>query len=228
MTDLTKHTKVATVGKGIGRIIDFFRAVFLRLSVSHASNGLRVVGATHISGGKNIHIGKNCFIGRHVVLDGSNGPIKIGDNCEIRDFTRIYAKHITVGNNVTLGEGVLLNGNIHLKDGAWIARNCDLTGSVSIEKAILGPHVSCVGGSDHAREPVTGLVTMDGENAGDPTICILEGSWVGQGAIVLKGVVIGRNAIVGAGAVVTRNVEEGITAVGNPARKIRRKNDQYS
>lgn len=43
---------------------------------------------------------------------------------------------------------------------------------------------------------------------------------IGAGAILLPGIVIANYAIIGAGAVVTKNVEEGITVVGNPAKKI--------
>ena len=43
--------------------------------------------------------------------------------------------------------------------------------------------------------------------------------YVGANATILPGITIGDFATVGAGAVVTRNVAEGITVVGNPARK---------
>lgn len=227
MTDLTKHTKVATVGKGIGRIIDFFRAVFLRLSVSHASNGLRVVGATHISGGKNIHIGKNCFFGRNVVLDATGGHLEIGDRCEIRDGARIYAESVRIGSDVTIGENSFLVGKINIGDKAWIARNCDLAGEVLVEQAILGPGVSCVGGADHPRDPVTHHVLMKhdaplSQIPEKPWIRISQGAWVGQNAIILKGVQIGEGAIVGAGSVVSRSVRPLTTVAGNPAREIKK------
>ncbi|MFN8545794.1 MAG: hypothetical protein U0807_16550 [Candidatus Binatia bacterium] len=46
-----------------------------------------------------------------------------------------------------------------------------------------------------------------------------EGTWIGEGAIVLADV--GRYAVVGAGAVVVRPVADGVTVVGNPARPVR-------
>jgi acetyltransferase-like isoleucine patch superfamily enzyme len=49
---------------------------------------------------------------------------------------------------------------------------------------------------------------------------ILDGAWLGAGAIVLPGVTIGENAVVGAGAVVVRDVPPGATVVGMPARPI--------
>jgi len=47
---------------------------------------------------------------------------------------------------------------------------------------------------------------------------ILEGSFVGQRAIILPGVTIGPRAMVAAGSVVNRSVPEGRAVAGNPAR----------
>jgi len=45
---------------------------------------------------------------------------------------------------------------------------------------------------------------------------------VGAGAIIIGDITIGNDVVIGAGAVVTKDVPEGATAVGNPARIIRR------
>ncbi|MBK7859882.1 MAG: sugar O-acetyltransferase [Archangiaceae bacterium] len=46
--------------------------------------------------------------------------------------------------------------------------------------------------------------------------------WVGGGAIILPGVRIGARTVIGAGSVVTRDLPEGVLAVGNPCRVVRR------
>lgn len=46
--------------------------------------------------------------------------------------------------------------------------------------------------------------------------------WVGGGALVLAGVEIGSRSVIGAGSVVTRDVPEGVLAVGNPCRVVRK------
>lgn len=46
--------------------------------------------------------------------------------------------------------------------------------------------------------------------------------WIGMNSIVLKGVTIGENTIVGAGSVVVRDLPNGVVAVGNPARIVKR------
>jgi acetyltransferase-like isoleucine patch superfamily enzyme len=51
-------------------------------------------------------------------------------------------------------------------------------------------------------------------------VIIRKNAFIGTGAIILPGVEIGEKAVVGAGAVVTKDVPSGVTAVGNPARRL--------
>ncbi|MGI6240819.1 MAG: DapH/DapD/GlmU-related protein [Candidatus Omnitrophota bacterium] len=207
--------------------VRFFFRLRTFFEVKYLGHGCRVIGPVYISGGKNIRIGRNCFFGRNVVLDATGGHLEIGDRCEIRDGARIYAESVRIGSDVTIGENSFLVGKINIGDKAWIARNCDLAGEVLVEQAILGPGVSCVGGADHPRDPVTHHVLMKhdaplSQIPEKPWIRISQGAWVGQNAIILKGVQIGEGAIVGAGSVVSRSVRPLTTVAGNPAREIKK------
>ena len=51
--------------------------------------------------------------------------------------------------------------------------------------------------------------------------------WIGSRATILPGVVIEDYAVIGAGAVVSKNVPRSAVVVGNPARIIKFRNDQY-
>src|SRR5262245_55986487 len=65
-------------------------------------------------------------------------------------------------------------------------------------------------------------VAADGGAAATPRlseVSVGDGSWIGEGAIVMANV--GRHSIVGAGSVVVRDVPDGATVVGNPAREAR-------
>jgi len=196
----------------------------LKLQVGSMGAGSKVLPGVLVSSGKNISIGKGCFIGRGVVLDAKSGSLEIGDGVELRDHVRIYSRDISIGSHVTLGEGTFLNGKIQIAEGAWLARGCDLTGQVILEKSILGPHVSCIGGVDHARDQETSEVLMAGETSpseGSTDIHISKGAWVGQGAILLKGVHLPPQIVVGAGSVVTRgDYLSGSVIAGNPAKPI--------
>lgn len=50
--------------------------------------------------------------------------------------------------------------------------------------------------------------------------------WIGMGVLVLPGVKIGNNSIIGAGSVVTKDIPEGVIAVGNPCRILRKVTDE--
>ncbi len=199
----------------------------LLFEIQSLGKGCKVFPGLIISGGKNIRIGKNCFIGRNVLLDASGGLITIGDNVEIRDNVRIYSGNVSIEAGVTLGEGAFLNGTITIREKAWIARGCDITGTILIEQAILGPQVSIAGGRGHQRDPETQRIVLScGDLSRTPAnlpnagIRVLAGSWVGQGAILLKEVTINRNMVVGAGSVVTKSFPEGAVVAGNPAKPI--------
>lgn len=88
-------------------------------------------------------------------------------------------------------------------------------GSATIGNGVkIASRVSITSGRhQHGRESV----------ADDPTpslqpVSIGEGSWIGEGAIVMADV--GRRCIVGAGSVVVRPVPDGAVVAGNPARPL--------
>ena len=65
------------------------------------------------------------------------------------------------------------------------------------------------------------------EVAGSPKEVILEDNvWIGDSAIICKGVRIGKNSIIGAGSVVTKNVEPNSIYAGNPAKFIKKLDEQ--
>lgn len=57
-------------------------------------------------------------------------------------------------------------------------------------------------------------------------ITIGDDVWVGGAAVICPGVTIGNNAVVGAGSVVTKDVEPYTVVAGNPAKLIRRLEQQ--
>lgn len=60
---------------------------------------------------------------------------------------------------------------------------------------------------------------------GDGVPTIGKNCFIGAGAIIIGGITIGDNVKIGAGAVVNKDVPEGCTAVGVPAKVVRRPSD---
>ncbi len=128
---------------------------------------------------------------------------RVGDSAVIRPpFFCDY------GANITLGDNVFLNFNCVILDVAAVSIG---TGTQ------IGPAVQ-IYAADHPRDPA---MRAAGLELGRP-VTIGRNVWIGGGAILLPGVTVGDDAIIGAGAVVTRDVPPGATAVGNPARLLRR------
>ena len=57
-------------------------------------------------------------------------------------------------------------------------------------------------------------------------ITIGDDVWIGANATICGGVKIGSGTVIGAGSVVTRNIPEGVIAVGNPCRVLRKVTEQ--
>lgn len=143
--------------------------------------------------------------------------VAIGDN---RSRTRIFESVRTRGEqivnaihpaavlapDVRLGEGVMICAGVVVNTGTVIGDNVILnTGCTVDHHNHISPHVHVAPGAH-----------LGGE------VCVGEGVLVGIGAAVIPGRSIGDWAIIGAGAVVTKDIPPYTTAVGVPARVIKR------
>ncbi len=74
--------------------------------------------------------------------------------------------------------------------------------------------------ADHLFVDKETPIKLQGDDFLGPVV-LMEGCWIGIGAVILPGVTVGRNAIVAANAVVTRDVPDRVIVGGVPARLIR-------
>ncbi|QDU91504.1 Maltose O-acetyltransferase [Pirellulimonas nuda] len=123
-----------------------------------------------------------------------------------------------------IGRGVVIKPNVRIKhpwrlsvgDHVWVGQGVWIDNIVEVE---IGSHVCvsqgvyfCTGSHDH-RRPSFDLTPQ--------AIRVGSGAWVAARATLLPGVSIGRNALVAACSVVTSDVPPGVIVAGNPARKVR-------
>jgi maltose O-acetyltransferase len=113
--------------------------------------------------------------------------------------------HCDFGYNIRIGPGVFLNFNCVILDVVTVTIGAGTQ---------IGPAVQ-IYAADHPRDPA---IRATGVEFGRP-VSIGRNVWIGGGAIILPGVALGDDAVIGAGAVVTRDVPQGITVLGNPARR---------
>lgn len=130
-----------------------------------------------------------------------------------------------------VGEGSDLNPNFYCDFGSHIFigknffcnYNCTILDIAEVhigDNCLFAPNVSLY----TAGHPIELQGRLDNVGTGSP-INIGNGVWIGGSSIIMGGVTIGDNAVIGAGSVVTRDVEANTVVAGNPAKFLRRINN---
>lgn len=120
------------------------------------------------------------------------------------NFMTMIHKSARIGNNVFLGKGNLIGAFTTIAADAYIGNYNFIQSNIIIgHDVVIGnwnridSYVMCVGG-----------IKIGDENM------------IHTAAVLNHNVIVGNNTHIGACSFVTRNVEDGITVVGNPARRI--------
>lgn len=103
---------------------------------------------------------------------------------------------MTIGDNVTVKNGVNVWTGVTIEDNVFLGPNCVLTNDPN-------PRAYIKKSADSLVETL-----------------IRSNATVGANATIVRGVTIGRYAFIGAGAVVIRSVPDFALVIGNPARQI--------
>lgn len=113
------------------------------------------------------------------------------------------------GYNISCGENVYFNVNCVVLDCA---------------KVTIGSNVFFAPGVQlyTATHPLDAELRKTLENA--LAINIGNDCWIGGNAIILPGITIGNGVVIGAGSVVTKNIPDNVMAVGNPAKVVKKLN----
>ena len=149
------------------------------------------------------HIGEACRIGPHVYIEDA----RIGDGSDCGPF-------------VKLRPGTEIAEDVHIGSFAELVRT-------KVGRRSRVPHVSYLGDTDLGEDANIGAGTItanfDGTNKNRTEIG--DGAFVGVDTMLVAPVKLGKGSRTGAGSVVTKDVPDGATAVGVPARVVRRKSE---
>lgn len=125
--------------------------------------------------------------------------------CGVRHFPSLVHPRAWLGENVVLGEGVIICAGALLTTDIHIAAHCHINIGTSIgHDARFGAYCTL---SPGVR--VSGKVTLHEEVE------------VGSAASLIPGVTVGARTVIGAGAAVVRDIASDSLAVGVPAKVIR-------
>lgn len=84
---------------------------------------------------------------------------------------------------------------------------------------MFGPRV----GLYTAGHPIDAVIRNEAFEYGKP-ITIGNDVWIGGNVVINPGVTIGNNVVIGSGSIVTKDIPDGVIAVGNPCRVLRKIN----
>ncbi|WP_293394598.1 sugar O-acetyltransferase [Nevskia sp.] len=118
------------------------------------------------------------------------------------------------GSNIVLGTKVFFNFNCVVLDVMPVTIG---------DNVLFGPAVQIY----TATHPISAVERRKWLESAR-SITIGSDVWVGGGAVICPGVTIGDRSVIGAGSVVTRDIPPDVFAAGNPARVVRRLDEEAS
>lgn len=138
---------------------------------------------------------------------------------------------VHVGGGVVFGEHAWLNAKddrrdgiptLRIGDGTYIGRFAQINAwrSVIIGRNVLIADRVFISDADHNYADTNTPIRLQGDSFVG-AVTLLDGCWIGIGAVILPGVTIGRNAVVAANAVVTHDVPDCVVVGGIPAKIIK-------
>ena len=169
-----------------------------------------------------------------------DATVIIGQDTVIEPFTVLKA-HTTIGSDCRIGPHAHIEDArigdrsdcgpfVKLRPGTEIAEDVHIGSFAELVRTRVGrgskvPHVSYLGDTDLGEDANIGAGTItanfDGTNKNRTKIG--DGAFVGVDTMLVAPVKLGKGARTGAGSVVTKDIPDGATAVGVPARVIRKK-----
>ena len=152
--------------------------------------------------------------------------VKLGRDVKIYSFVNLYG--CTIGDESRIGAFVEIQRGVVIGQRVKIQSHSFICEGVTIEdEALIGHGVMFINDRFPRAANPDGSPQAEQDWQVIPTL-VQRGASIGSNATVLCGVTIGEGAIVGAGSVVTRDVPAWTIVAGNPAKVLRKIDDNWS
>lgn len=184
-----------------------------RLRFGHLGRQVTIRPPLLLHGASRIHIGDGVSVEQFVGMTAvGDGEIRIGDDCELRCFSRLEAHDgfIHLGARCGVNPFTLLSGfgGLTIGDDVRIGSHCALLTS------------------SHEFESLDVTIREQGVRRAETVV--ENDVWMGHACTIIGGVRVGTGSIVAAGAVVTRDVPPFSIVAGVPAKVIGSRADDRS
>jgi bifunctional UDP-N-acetylglucosamine pyrophosphorylase / glucosamine-1-phosphate N-acetyltransferase len=230
LTDVLLHLKPVTVvqlddpreAMGVKdrvRLAAATRVIQRRILERCMLGGVTIVDPESTFVDATVSIGQDTVIEPFTVLKGKTS---IGAACRIGPH--VYVEDASVGDRSDCGPFAKLRPGTEIAEDVHVGSFAELV-RTKVGRGSRVPHVSYLGDTDLGSDANIGAGTItanfDGTNKNRTQIG--DGAFVGVDTMLVAPVKLGKGSRTGAGSVVTKDVPDGATAVGVPARVIRRK-----
>jgi len=148
--------------------------------------------------------------------------VKLGKNVKLSKFINLYG--CAIGDSTKIGAFVEVQKNAYIGNNCKISSHTFICEGVTIEDDVFIGHGVMFINDTYPRATANGALQTEADWKVEPTV-IKRGASIGSNCTILSHVTIGENAIVGAGSVVTKDIPADTIVAGNPARIIRRIDD---
>lgn len=179
-----------------------------------------------------VEYGKNLLLkGIPVIFNKSGARLIIGDNVTVKssflsNLVGLYSRTIIVTR--APGAEIIIGNNVGISGATIYARKKIEIG----ENTCIGGNAKILDNDFHPIEVEARNRLLNDVKGGDSDLIpakpvkIGKNCFIGCNSIILKGTVLGNGCVVGAGAVVCGEFEDNCVIVGNPAKVIKRINNE--
>ena len=146
--------------------------------------------------------------------------VKLGENVKLANFVNLYG--CAIDDNTKIGTFVEVQKNVFIGKNCKIQSHTFICEGVTIEDDVFVGHgVTFINDKYPRSTNGNGSLQSEADWKVIPTV-VKKGASIGSGSTILCNVTIGENAIIGSGSVVTKDVPQNTIVAGNPARIVRK------
>jgi len=150
--------------------------------------------------------------------------VKLGKNVKLSKFINLYG--CSIGDNTKIGAFVEIQKNAMVGKNCKISSHTFICEGVTIEDDVfIGHNVTFINDTYPRATTPDGKLQTEADWEVEP-ILVRKGASVGSGCTILANVTIGEKAILGAGSVITTNVPPNTIVAGNPAKILKKIEEQ--